>query len=170
MIIYRITNDINKKIYIGQTKGKLCDRITAYRNNINSYKNKKRSGKYPIIMAMVKYGFQNFRFEILEDDIKTQSQLDLKEIFYIKQYDSQNKKIGYNIQPGGKSGGSGRYKKLSKEQVKDIIDSYLTLPVDQIHTLKDIYNSLMVRFDCSKIYNLENVEGKPRKIAKKGSD
>lgn len=150
MIIYRITNGINGKIYIGQTKAKLNKRIAGYISNINAYKDKKKSGKYPIITAMIKYGFENFKFEVLEDNIKTQSELDEKEISYIKQYDSRNSNIGYNIQPGGKSGGSGRYKKISKEHAKDIINLYLTLPIDQGHTIEEIYNLLITRFNCSR--------------------
>lgn len=150
MIIYRITNNINGKIYIGQTKGLLYARIASYTSNINRYKNKKRADKYPIIMAMIKYGFENFEFEILEDKIETQLELDQKEIHYIKKYNSQNTNIGYNIQNGGKSGGSGRHKKLSEKQSKEVIELYLALPIDQLHTIDEIYKQLAVKFTCSR--------------------
>lgn len=53
---------------------------------------------------MNKYGFDNFLFEKLDesDDI---NELNEKEMFWIKYYNSNNKKYGYNLDSGGKSGG-----------------------------------------------------------------
>lgn len=150
MIIYRIKNNINGKIYIGQTKNTLQKRMASYACCVNRYKNKKRTDKYPIIMAIAKYGIVNFTFEILEENIKSQLELNEKEILYIKMYNSQNSSIGYNIQSGGKSGGSGRHKKLSSEQSKEVIKLYLNLPIDQENTIQNIYDTLIAQFNCSR--------------------
>lgn len=175
MIIYRITNKINNKIYIGQTGGELKQRIASYLSNINRYKNKKRSDKYPIIMAMVKYGFENFQFDIIEDNIKNQIELDSKEIFYIKEFNSRNQKIGYNIQSGGKSGGCGRYKKLSPNQCKEMIEIYLSMPIDQYNTITKIQDTIKSKFNCShstilRILKEYNIELRRRVPTKKQRD
>ena len=80
MLIYKITNTINNKIYIGQTTQTLSGRIHNYKSEVKFYKGNPR----PIILAMRKYGFENFCFEIVEDNIQTKEELDEREIYYIK--------------------------------------------------------------------------------------
>nr|DAJ19309.1 MAG TPA: intron associated endonuclease [Siphoviridae sp. ctEup56] len=102
MLIYKITNTINNKIYIGQTTQTLSERIHNYKSEVKFYKGNPR----PIILAMRKYGFENFCFEIVEDNIQTKEELDEREIYYIKFFDCQieNRK-GYNLENGGNSVG-----------------------------------------------------------------
>jgi group I intron endonuclease len=84
MIIYKTTNLINGKIYIGQ----------------DSKNNPKYLGSGKIIkLAIKKYGKENFKKEILEY-CDTFAELNDREIFWIFNLDSQNKKIGYNILSG----------------------------------------------------------------------
>lgn len=115
MIIYKITNLINNKIYIGQTTQELKQRIQNYKEEIK-FSNTNR----PIIMAMRKYGFNNFLFEILEDNISTKEDLDQKEIYYIKNYQSLINQKGYNVENGGNSVG-----KHSEETKKKISEAQL---------------------------------------------
>lgn len=90
-LIYKITNLINKKIYIGQTIRSFIERINDYKNGLgNDYLNN----------SINKYGFDNFKFEII-DTASSIDELNEKEIFYIKEFDSTNKNIGYNIESGG---------------------------------------------------------------------
>lgn len=89
MIIYKITNKINGKIYVGQTIHKLEFRIRQHRNR----------GKYPIGIALNKYGIDNFDIEII-DRAKSREELDKKEIYWIKYYDCISPK-GYNLTKGG---------------------------------------------------------------------
>lgn len=76
---------------------------------------------------MNKYGFENFKFELLEicTSLDDMNQL---EIDYIKKYNSTNKKNGYNIEKGGdnyfvsdetrkKMSETGKGRKQSKEWV-----------------------------------------------------
>lgn len=86
MWIYKTTNLINNKIYIGQTR---------YIDNDNYF----GSGNL-ILQAVKKYGKENFKKEIL-DSAKNQEELDEKEKKWIKFYNSQDKSIGYNIADGG---------------------------------------------------------------------
>lgn len=54
--------------------------------------------------AINKYGAENFLFKKI-DEAKTQEELDNKERYWIKYYNSNNKDKGYNLDSGGRSGG-----------------------------------------------------------------
>lgn len=112
--IYKITNQINGKVYIGQTKCLPEDRWKQHLQSINH----KQIYKKPLVLAFLKHGKENFVFEIIEmvDD----SILSEKEKEYIKLYDSY--KNGYNATLGGE----GRYRKLDTPE-KEIISLYLNI-------------------------------------------
>jgi len=92
--LYLVTNLINNKIYIGQTKN-FKQRLSQYRSAFNRKYNKQLLHK-----AFVKYGFANFKFEViamaknLEDANEAEKDL-------IRQYNSDNFLIGYNVSSGG---------------------------------------------------------------------
>ena len=100
MQIYKITNLINQKIYIGKQKG----------NREDYY----GSGKI-IKRAINKYGKENFSKDIIvtcdNDDL-----LNWLEIFWIATYDSTNSDIGYNISSGGQGGDHNTGRKWSEEE------------------------------------------------------
>lgn len=104
--IYRITNKINSKTYIGQHK---------YRNLNDNYKG---SGKR-LWEAYRKYGFENFKKDILEFDIPKREHADLLEKTFIA---SEREKVGikncYNISDGGNGGNLGEEsrKKMSESK------------------------------------------------------
>lgn len=88
--VYKTTNQINGKIYVGKRVKTKFD--TSY----------KGSGKI-LKLAFEKYGFENFTCEVLEwcqnaDTLNTQEQ------YWIKTLNSQNSAIGYNIANGGNGG------------------------------------------------------------------
>lgn len=85
--IYKTTNLINNKIYIGQKKAA---------KKANYYLG---SGKY-LKAAINKYGKENFICEIIEE-VNTLEELDSREIYWIKFYNATNRAIGYNISNGG---------------------------------------------------------------------
>lgn len=91
MFIYKTTNLINGKIYIGQ-----CKRKKEPEKYIGS-------GNY-LKKAIKKYGRENFSREILEDGISNSEILNEREKYWIKLYDSTNPSVGYNISPGGNAG------------------------------------------------------------------
>jgi hypothetical protein len=85
MQVYRITNILNGKIYIGQdTK----DDPTYF-----------GSGNL-ITRAIKKYGKENFTKDIL-CECATIEELNEKEIYFIALYKSQNRGVGYNLTAGG---------------------------------------------------------------------
>jgi len=86
MIIYKITNLINDKIYIGQD----------IRNNPNYF----GSGKL-IKKAVKKYGKENFRKDIIEYCTSIEN-MNEREVYWIDCFNSTDRKnIGYNILEGG---------------------------------------------------------------------
>lgn len=100
--IYKFTNKINNKSYIGQSVNLESRYASHKRNYINSnlscYNNKFYS-------AIRKYGFENFTYEILkESENFTVEQLNEMEIYYIKKYNSYYQ--GYNMNPGGNNTGT----------------------------------------------------------------
>lgn len=94
-IIYKITNLINKKVYIGKT----CRNITTRWNEHWSCAFNKEDNIY-LHNAMRKYGKNNFQIEQI-DEADTIEKLNEKEQYYIAYYHSQNKNKGYNLTNGG---------------------------------------------------------------------
>lgn len=103
--IYKTTNLINGKIYIGQHKAKIFE-PNVYLGSGTLFKR-----------ALNKYGEENFNCELLEK-CDNQIELDEKEIFYIQNYNSTDKSIGYNLTSGGK-GGSGPRSDLTKSKIRE---------------------------------------------------
>lgn len=92
--IYRITSP-SGKIYIGQSKASLAAKLKSYRD---LEKNTKSNRK--IANAIQKYGFNNMKFEIIEENSNwTKEELDAKEIHWIAHYNTVNE--GYNMTLGG---------------------------------------------------------------------
>ena len=87
MYIYKITNNINGKSYIG-LKTKTVEESEDYYG----------SGKL-INQAIDKYGKENFTKEILERNIDSYDILNDQEIYWIKRVNTFNK--GYNLTKGG---------------------------------------------------------------------
>lgn len=108
-IIYKITNLINKKSYIGQTSKPLNARWKEH-----------KTGDYHrqvIDMAIKKYGKENFTINILEEC--SNEKLDERERYWIAYYDTYNN--GYNSTEGGQLWQSTR---LSEQEVQQIIQQW----------------------------------------------
>ena len=99
-VIYKITNTINNKVYIGQTvrKGGFDARYGAGTGNIKFTHNKhlKRS--------IEKYGVENFTIDKEFDKANSQEELDEKEKYWISFYNALNPNYGYNKKEGGSGG------------------------------------------------------------------
>ena len=88
--IYKITNNINQKSYIGQTINTIHDRMNKHYSN-------SKVANTGIDYAIRKYGKNNFTVEQLCEC--NNSQLDELERYYIQLYDTYNN--GYNLTIGG---------------------------------------------------------------------
>lgn len=93
--IYKITNKVTGKSYIGQSKD-IYERWKQHKKQAENFENNNE-----LYVDMRKYGLNNFEFKILEKTSLLYI-LDYKEIYYIEKYDTYNN--GYNKTRGGYSG------------------------------------------------------------------
>jgi group I intron endonuclease len=96
--LYRITNQLNGKVYIGQT----VDAGKRWVAHKSFARNDDKPRQY-IHHAIAKYGSSNFVFEVIAT-CRTQEDTDAIEDQLIQQYDSRNKEKGYNLKTGGSHG------------------------------------------------------------------
>lgn len=89
--VYKITNKINGKMYIGQTSRTLAERFDEHCREVCSQRFKHR----PLYEAMIKYGVENFSIELLEETDHPKE----REIYWIEYYGTF--KNGYNATFGG---------------------------------------------------------------------
>ena len=108
MFIYKITNIINNKIYIGQVYNKsIQDRFVRHIKEANPY------SRSIVDKAIAKYGKDNFIVEQI-DEATSLEELSQKEKYWIKYYNSTNKNIGYNLTDGGDGGNTYKYKTVKE--------------------------------------------------------
>ncbi len=93
-LIYKITNTINNKCYIGLTSRSLDVRLKEHLT-ISS----KDICNTKFHLAIRKYSIELFSIEILESNIDTVTNANAREIFYIDKFDSYRN--GYNMTTGG---------------------------------------------------------------------
>lgn len=91
MIIYKIVNKINSKVYVGQTTQPLHRRIKDHAGD--------HSGCLAINNAIKKYGLENFEISLIEE-CSSREELNKKEVYYIKNLNSLYSN-GYNLREGG---------------------------------------------------------------------
>jgi group I intron endonuclease len=91
--IYKITNKINDKCYIGKTCLTIQERFKQHCSDCL----KRNEEHRPLYKAMQKYGFQNFSIELIEEcDVEKLSD---RETYWINYYNSYH--YGYNATYGG---------------------------------------------------------------------
>jgi group I intron endonuclease len=110
--IYKLTGPENK-IYIGQANN--------FNRRMNSYKRLKCQSQTKLYNTIKKYGWENFKSEVLIDNLAGKVEMNEKEIFYVKAFDSfvRKNKNGLNLTEGG-DGQMGMV--LSEESRKKISD------------------------------------------------
>lgn len=94
MIIYKISNLVNNKIYIGQTIESLAKRWKRH-----TWISTKNRNAMAITNAIIKYGEENFIIEEI-DNAQNIDELNKKEEYYIRYYNCISPN-GYNIKYGG---------------------------------------------------------------------
>lgn len=89
--IYKITNDINDKVYIGKTEFSIEKRFKEHCNDSK----RERYEKRPLYNAMNKYGIEHFHIEMVEETDTPEE----REVYWINYYNSYEN--GYNATLGG---------------------------------------------------------------------
>ena len=110
--IYKITNKINGKVYIGQS----LNIELRWKQHIQEAKNSRKQTKF--YNAMRKYGIDNFIFQIIEQCQPSQQILDEKQRYWIQYYNSY--KEGYNSTLGGQLKNS--WIKYNPQSIKKLWD------------------------------------------------
>lgn len=98
--IYKYTNKITGKHYIGQTNN-LQKRFNGHKSEAF---NPNASGyNLPFHIAIRKYGIDNFSYDVLEEiaDGESQEFINNREIYFIGYYHSLTTENGYNLTIGG---------------------------------------------------------------------
>lgn len=147
--IYKITNLINNKVYIGQSvhpERRWHEHIWG-NNKYKSY----------IHSAIKKYGVENFLFEIIESNIENYNE---REIYWINFYQANNSLYGYNLTMGGENppiltGTQNSCYKYNDELVSKI-------KYDIMYT--DIsFKDLAIKYKCTESFINDLNTGKARK-------
>lgn len=129
--IYKITNKVNNKSYIGQTRNTVEFR---WRQHI-----KAKDNKY-FHKAIQKYGVENFTVETLEK-CKLED-LDSREIYYISKYNTFGKD-GYNMTKGGFS-----YSPTKRSNGYLVTDN-------KYEEIRDMYLAGYSMYKISTLYNVD---------------
>ena len=111
--IYKITNNINGKIYIGQTR---VTEPQRWQQHVWHAYNNSNNDSLLLCKAIRKYGKENFTRTIVEECDNWF--LNEREKYWIKYFDSTNHNIGYNVAEGGE----GHFKYSDEEILKAYTD------------------------------------------------
>lgn len=137
MQIYKITNLINEKIYIGK----------------DTLSNPNYFGSGTLIKkSILKYGIENFSKEVLEE-CDNNDVLCEKEKFWIKYYNSTNLEIGYNISEGGDGGDTFTNNPKLPEIKQKISDSMKKRIFTEKHRTNLSKNHMSTKYKKGKTYD-----------------
>jgi group I intron endonuclease len=150
--IYRVVNGINGKVYIGYTS----NFKKRQQNHINSKTN------CVFHKAIRKYGYNNFKWQILYQSLEKNHTQKVMENYFIKENNSMLPQ-GYNTCPGGGGGYS------SKKSIQNMIDNN---PMFSEDTKNKVSNSmkLLWKNNYDIMYNrlVTKETSEKRKISKLG--
>lgn len=151
--IYKITNNVNGKSYIGKTERTIEIRWKEHLRHIPTLQD-----RLPLYKAMAKYGKENFSIEEIEQC--DNSILDEREIYWINKFQTYGK--GYNC-TGGSEGGIKDY----HEDIDEIITRYLAGErLDKLcKEYKHDYTSIRPKIEAKGIKI--NTNAGPMKLSKK---
>jgi group I intron endonuclease len=117
--IYKLTCEVNNKIYIGKANN-LSKRLSKHKNT-----EKENNPRYYLQNAIIKYGWCSFSVEILETfkdfnphDAAYKKLILDRESYYIELFDSTNKDKGYNICKHSTDNTGRKHSEESKEKMR----------------------------------------------------
>lgn len=167
-IIYYIKNKENGKYYVGQTiqgfdkrypyDGKHGIPIEKVYKTLKADKKRGKSVCKKLLKDIKKYGFDAFKVNKEVDIAFNREELDEKEQFYIKKYDSVNH--GYNT-----SGGGQKKRKLSLEE-KEITSKGNKKFYKKMKKLAEKGDEKAIEFLNNQKKHLEDINNKTREYCK----
>ena len=117
MVIYKITNLVNNKVYIGQTQNTFNRRYggrgVGVERVLNYYEAQGNSRNEHLYNSINKYGVDKFKVEIL-CSCSSLDELNEREEYYIDLHHANNYSKGYNVLKGGDNRSWGFNQKLRK--------------------------------------------------------
>ena len=145
--IYKLTNKITGKIYVGQTTDIKC-RIRHYRSDYNNFHNLSEARQKRSIDAVIhEYGLENFEFSIIEDNVPVDN-LDARETFWINELHATDPEYGYNRDKVGHRDGNRKSRNYTwKHSNKD------KLRLSQGIILYDIENDEIAWLKSAKVFS-----------------
>lgn len=138
--IYKITNNINGKIYIGQSNN--------IQRRFSEHQTKGEQSRIPVDIAIQKHGKENFSFEVIEEC--SIEQLNEKETKWITYFNSVEN--GYNCSIGGNQqsiGSNNGRAILTEDEVKIIRKAY-----SEHLRRKDVYEQFKDKISFSTFANI----------------
>jgi len=114
MIIYKITNRINGKAYIGYDTGPL-EESRRWKRHKKEVRNKKNTTIF--YNAFRSYGVENFEYEVIDNSAKSLEELRALETYYIKKLNTMYPN-GYNMNEGGLGGDN--FKHMPEERLDNV--------------------------------------------------
>lgn len=121
--VYMFKNNIDDKVYIGETS-RLRRRLRDHLDCVKKHKINPEKTQQVIHKAIAKHGIDNFTFYILESFYTPEEALKA-EPEYIKLYKSNCYKYGYNSTPGGEGFSKSINRKLKNKDIRSIFNDYL---------------------------------------------
>lgn len=153
MYIYKITNKINNKIYIGQTTKTINLRWQRHCTDALSNRTNTKFAK-----AIRKYGKDNFIVEKI-DTAQNKEELNQKEIYWINYYNSILE--GYNSVDGGGDSNTYKYKteeemkeikeKIKQTKIKELNPNARSIKCKNINTQNELFFNTLI--ECQEYFN-----------------
>ena len=148
MVVYKITNLLNGKLYVGQTRQPIEKRFLQH-----------FYADSPLGDAMRECGIENFTIEVIEH-CDTQEQLDAREKFWIRVLNCTVPN-GYNRTPGGERGhGKSRKNSVDVPTKMSIAEALVRFRAEMQLSQKDILETLGI--PQSSYYRYENGRSIPQ--------
>lgn len=152
LMVYKITNQINNKSYIGST-------IRGYKrwdeHKKDAFNPQSNHYNYPLYRAFRKYGIENFKFEILKQDFIDIEEMQLFEQQMIYQFDSLNN--GYNQTDF-------TFCALQDPQIKQKHLQEISQPCALVNNQQEIIKTFLSYQDTNKQMNFNNCANHIRKV------
>ncbi len=125
-IVYKITNKVNGKVYIGQTVQSLKDRVGTHRSGALNYQ---KTGKQKTAFkeAILKYGWDAFEAKQIAR-ASSREELDRLEILCIRLFKSLVTQKGYNIESGGSLGHADTMERVGRSNGRPIFANGIEYP------------------------------------------